>query len=172
MKNFTRPIVAVLTAFVLLAAVAVALPQAQPVAANQSDGYALYTWTNNGITTTTNGASRFTADYGQFECYQVVDATLAQTVTTKFQSSPDGTNWSEDPIWYFATNVLAVDADYTDVTTDTTTANFGIIVLYGEYTRPVVTLGTANPVTVTLRCIAKDTTFSINDFAGATEATD
>lgn len=172
MKIFTKPIVAVLTAFVLLAAVAIAMPQVQPAAANTADGYALYTWTNNKITSSTNGAARFTGDYGQLECYQTVDADYAQTVTTKFQSSPDGVNWSENPVWQFGSNVLAVAADYTDVTTDTTLADFAIVVLYGEYTRPVITLGESNPVTVTLKCVAKDTTFSINDQAGAHESTD
>lgn len=171
MKHFAKPFVAVITAFVLLAAVAVALPQAQPAAANQSDGYALYTWSNDGITSTTNGAGRFTADYGQFECYQTVDETDLQTVTLKFQHSPNNSVWADGPTWQFSSNVLDADTDFADVTADGT--SFGLVTLYGEYTRPVITLGEANPVTVTVRCIAKDTPGQdINQSAGAVEETD
>jgi hypothetical protein len=161
-------------ALVIVAAL-IALPslRAKPPSANASavDGYALYTWTNNGITASANGAGRWTADYGRFECYQTIDATLFQTVTLTFQASPDNTNWSAIPAWQFATNVLAVGTGFAAVSTDGTT--FGITVLEGLYTRPVFTLGASNPITVTLRCVGKDRPgYDIDQQAGALESTD
>ncbi len=148
--------------------------QTRPVPAAEAsavDGYALYTWTNNGITATANLGGKFTGDYGRFECYSTVDATAAQTVTVALESSPNNTNFAAIPMWQFTSNVLAADADMADVTADGTT--FAIAVLEGLYTRPVVTLGTANPVTVTLRCVGKDRPgYDLDQNAGAIEMTD
>jgi hypothetical protein len=161
-----------LCAVLFVAALAVGNYQASKIAeASSVDGYALYTWTNNSITTTANLAGRFTGDYGRFECYSTVDATAAQTVTIKLESSPENTNFAAIPMWQFSSNVLAADADMADVTADGTT--FAIAVLEGLYTRPVVTLGTSNPVTVTLKCIGKDRPgYDLDQNAGALEMTD
>lgn len=167
-----KSLVAVAIAFVVLALLVAAVAlQPQIASANQSDGYALYTWTSTGITATTNGVGRFTADYGQFECYETVDATDPQTVTLKFQHSPNNSVWADGPTWQFSSNVLDADTDFADVSADGT--SFGLVTLYGEYSRPVLTLAGSNPITVTVRCIAKDTPGQdINQSAGAVEETD
>lgn len=160
----------------LLAVAAIALVLAgslptRTAQASKVEGYAQYTWgPYNGIITTQTGTGKVTADYGTLECYMTVDVSDTQTVTLQLEHSPNNVVWADEPVWQFATNVLAVVTDFADVSADET--SFAIAVAYGQYTRPVITLGTANPVTVTLRCVLKDRDLSIDDQAGAIESTD
>ena len=169
----TIGITALLTLAISMGVALAAFLSAPPPVADASavDGYAQYSWYNNSVTTTTTGAGRFTADYGRFECYSIVDVALTQTLTLTLQSSPDNTNWADQPIWQFATNVLAVAASPTAQTADG--VGFFISILEGQYTRPVFTLGESNPVTATLKCIAKDRPgYDLEQEAGAIESTD
>jgi hypothetical protein len=173
MKKHTLLILlaALAIAAAIVAVQAVTTRPAQEATASSVDGYALYTWTHNGIIAGANGTGRWTADYGRLECYQTVDVTLMNAVTTTFQSSPDNSNWTAAPAWQFATNVLAVGAGLGGVEADGTT--FGITVLEGFYTRPVFALANIHPITITLRCVAKDRPgYDIDQEAGALESTD
>lgn len=96
---------------------------------------------SNGITQTTNSSAALIQAYGIADCYSIVDATSLQTLTAKLQHSADQTNWVD--LYSYA----AVSADGVAFTRTT---------LYGNYLRAVGTLGTANPVTWTLRCVAKN----------------
>ncbi len=139
--------------------------------ASAVDGYAQYTWTYNSIIATTTGTGKFTGDYGRFECYATADVAETQTVKLSFQSSPDNTNFAAQPVWQLSSNVLAVSDDFADISADSTV--FGITVLEGLYTRPVLTLSEVNPVTVTLRCVGKDRPgYDLDQNAGAIESTD
>jgi hypothetical protein len=164
--------IALTLAVALLAGFALGGYQTKHVAeASAVDGYAQYTWTYNGIIASANGTGKFTGDYGRFECYATADVSDTQVVKLKFESSPDNANFAAQPVWQFSSNVLAVIDDFADVSTDSTV--FGITVLEGLYTRPVLTLSEINPVTVTLRCIGKDRPgYDLDQEAGAHEATD
>jgi hypothetical protein len=144
----------------------------QQAKAASTDGYSQYTWGTYNLTTTAfNGAGKVTADYGVLECYLTIDVTLAQAVTVTMQHSPNNSVWADQPGWQFATNVLAVGAGFAGVHADGTT--FAIFDSYGMYTRPAFAVSTANPYTITLRCIAKDKPGQDLDvMAGALESTD
>jgi hypothetical protein len=170
-RNHKHMLYAAIVAALLMGLVGLT-PQAPRVAtASSVDGYALYTWTNDGIIATTNGAGRFTADYGRFECYATADVLDTQTIKVSFESSANNSNWAAQPVWQFSSNVLAPIDDFADISADSTV--FGITNLYGMYTRPVFTLSEVNPVTVTLRCVGKDRPgYDLDQQAGALEATD
>jgi hypothetical protein len=174
MKTRTKSIIIALGLALCITAsltIAGAFQARQVAEASAVDGHALYTWTNNGIIATTNGTGRVTGDYGVFECYAIVDVTLPETVTITFQSSPDNTNFAAEPVWQFSSNVLAATAGMTAISADGT--SFATVPIYGLYTRPVFTLSTTNPITVTLRCVGKDRPgYDINQDAGAQEMTD
>ena len=80
-------------------------------------------------------------NYGTADCYVTTDVTAATSITPVLQSSPDNTNWSSD--YTFA----AISSDSTVMTRTS---------VYGRYQRVYVPMGTTNPVTVTARCIAKN----------------
>ena len=143
--NHMKRSLALLAAIAIVAA-AFALTVAPVVRAQDPSpqtvgGYATYLlYSGNGITATVNGTGKVTADYGVADCYTIVDETDVQTVTIALQSSPDNTNWN-------------TTYTYADVTADGVA--FTRTVLYGYYTRAGITLGGANPVTVTVRGTAK-----------------
>lgn len=172
-KTFNQLIVVTMVSVALLCVSLVLLPTLAPKKAEASlvGAYVQYTWgPYNGVTTTQTGAGKVTADYGTLECYSTVDVTLAQRLTVTLQHSPNNSVWADGPMWQFATNVLLPLAGFDGQTADGTTFATGIA--YGMYVRPTITISDANPVTVTLRCIAKDRTGSIDDDAGALEGTD
>lgn len=124
---------------------AVAAPAPAPLAATTNWRQAVL-YQGNGITATANGTGYLLARpetiYTTADCYNVIDVTDSQTVTIKLQHSGDSSNWV-DLVTY-----ANVSADTTAFTTTT---------LYGAYLRSSVsTLGTANPVTITTRCVLKD----------------
>ncbi len=148
MSKFNRVTVArvVLTLAIVLAASfgvgRVLTVQAQDPTPQTVGGWASYLlYSGNGVTAGANGTGKVTADYGVGDCYSIVDATLNQTVTVALQSSPDNSNWN---------------TTYTYAATSADSVTFTRTTMYGQYTRATTTLGTANPVTVTVRCIAKD----------------
>jgi hypothetical protein len=104
--------------------------------------FARYTlMTSNGITGTTNGTAVRIAGFEYIDCFAAIDVTLWQTVTMSYQASADGTNYAT------AQANSAVSADATVMTRT---------LVYGEYFRPVATLGTTNPVTISVKCVAKN----------------
>lgn len=99
-------------------------------------------YSGNGITSSPTGmGSNKPEGFGVQDCYQILDVTLNQTVTGKIESSPDNVNWFTHHIF------AAVSADNVAFTRTT---------IYGAYQRYAATLGTTNPVTVSLKCVVKD----------------
>lgn len=140
-NNFNRLLTVLLIASAMLGLVSVALaddPSPQTVVWRASNTY----YTGNGVTTAVTGtAYNFQADFGIQDCYQIVDVTALQTVTGKIEHSQDGTNWVTQ--YTFS----AVSADNVAFTRTT---------IYGNYERYWASLGTTNPVTISLKCVAKD----------------
>jgi hypothetical protein len=136
-----RLLTVALVAMLMLGLASVALAQdPYPQSVTWRADVALYA--GNGVTTTVTGAaSSKPAAYGVQDCYQIVDVTDAQTVTGKLQHSPDGTNWAD--LYTFS----AITAD---------NVAFTRTAIYGAYARYAATLATTNPVTITLKCVAKN----------------
>jgi hypothetical protein len=104
--------------------------------------FARYTLlTANGVTTTQTGTGVRIANFETMDCFGVIDVTLAQTVTLSFQASADGTNYA---------TVDTLDAQSADTTVFTRT------LVYGEYYRAKATLAVTNPVTISVKCVAKN----------------
>jgi hypothetical protein len=140
-NTFNRLLTVVLIAIAMLGLVSVALaqdPSPQNVVWRSSQVY----YTGNGVTADVTGtAYTFQADFGIQDCYQIVDVTALQTVTGKIQHSFDNTNWVTQYTF------PAVSADNVGFTRTT---------IYGNYERYIATVGTTNPVTISLKCVAKD----------------
>ena len=111
--------------------------------AHTVQSYARYTLlTSNGITQAVNGTGVRVAGYDYADCFGVFDVTASQTATLALQASADGTNY------------VAL-ATFTAQTTDTVVATRTAVL--GEYFRAAVTtLGSANPVTVSVKCVMKN----------------
>jgi len=104
--------------------------------------FARYTLlTANKITTTQTGLGVRIANFEWMDCFSAIDATLAQTVTVSYQASADGINY-------------ATVASMAAATTDT--VDYTRTLVYGEYFRTVATLAGSNPVTVNVKCVAKN----------------
>lgn len=147
----TRITLTIVCALAMLLAVSLAFagsanatPAEAPTGAPASTvtSFARYTLFNlAGITQTANGTAIRIGGFESIDCFGTIDVSLAQTVTVSFQASADGTN-------YVTVDALpAVTSDSTNVTRT---------LVYGEYFRPVVTLGSANPVTASVKCVAKN----------------
>lgn len=147
-KTF-RLLMVSLVALVCLGAVAVALGQSAPAQAAPVSAPAavlknvkqVVLYSGNGITESKTGSAYSTIGYASADCYAIVDVTSLQTVTAIISHSADAQNWVT---W---NTYSAVSADGTAFTTS---------VPYGAYFRASVTLGTANAVTPTVRCVLKD----------------
>jgi hypothetical protein len=81
--------------------------------------------------------SHLTARYSAADIHSVLDHTSTQTLTCKFQWSNDGTNWA-DGIALFTNK----SADTNEITQTE---------MFGQRSRITCTVGTANPITVTIR---------------------
>ncbi len=136
-----RVLTTVLIAVLMLALAGVALaqdPSPQSVIWRANLTY----YTGNGITASAAGSAFTTqADFGVQDCYQIIDVTSSQTVTGKLQHSPDGTNW----VTLYTFSQVSADA-----------IAFTRTVIYGGYARYTVDISNTNPVTVALKCVAKD----------------
>lgn len=150
MKSMTRIAMVLVIVTVLIAGLVIvgkpgqvsAAPNDAPLAAVSS--FARYTLlTANGITNTTAGTGTGVriAGFESIDCFGAIDVTLAQTVTLSYQASADGVNYA---------TVETHAAQSADTTVFTRT------LVYGEYFRPVATLAGSNPVTVTVKCVAKN----------------
>lgn len=129
------------TGALLAATRANAAPEYPPEHSLQS--YARYTLlTSNGITQTVNGTGVRVAGYDFADCFGVFDVALAQTATLALQGSADGISY---------VTLAAFEAQSSDSVVATRTA------VLGEYFRAAVTtLGSANPVTVSVKCVVKN----------------
>jgi len=137
-----------LSALVMLALIVTLLPLSQAAAAPQAEPQQtlrivkqVVLLSGTAITTAQTGSAVKTSGYSNAECYSAVDVTNAQTVTAIISHSADATNWVT------LNSFAAVSADGT---------SFTPTLAYGEYLRASVTLGGANPVTATVRCVLKD----------------
>lgn len=141
--NVARTLGLVVTAALIVSGVlAPALVSAQDPSPQSILTYRTFLLTaSNGITQATNSSAVLMQAYGIADCYSIVDVTDSQTLTAKLQHSADQTNWVD--LYTFT----AASADGVAFTRTT---------IYGNYMRAVSTLGTANPVTWTVRCSAKN----------------
>jgi hypothetical protein len=132
---------------ILIAALALAVVTSLPASAAPQDtvtSIARYTLlTANSITTTARGTGTGVRipNFEYIDCYGVIDVESAQTVTLSFEGSNDGTNYAA---------VATMAAQTADTTIFTRT------LVYGEYYRAKATVGTTNPVTVSVKCVAKN----------------
>ncbi|MBK8113293.1 MAG: hypothetical protein IPK44_01590 [Candidatus Accumulibacter sp.] len=120
---------------------AAADPSPQTVSAVET--FALYSGT--GVTQSGVSLSGLYSmrNYGIADCYTdyIAKGGTFQTATMILQSSADATNWLTDTTF---TAMSAVGVSMTRVT------------VYGYYHRIYATLGNTNPLTITVKCVAKD----------------
>src|SRR5512137_2408112 len=136
-----RGLTVVLIAMLMLGLVGVALAS-DPAPQSVTWHAAITLYSGESVTAAVTGtAAAKPQDFGIGDCYQIVDATDATTVTGYLQHSPDGTNWS---------TAYTYPAAITDGVAFTRTA------MYGDYTRYWASVATTNPVTITLKCVVKD----------------
>ncbi len=149
-KRIGYTFIAVIVSVALLIAVGLALeimgarqsptlPVSTPTIASRSQAVNLpaIVLSGNKITQTLTGTAILLPSYAA-DCYEGVTVSDTQTVTLKIQHSPDDYSWLD---------LYSFD----DATADTTT--FTHASLYGSYMRGVATLGSDNPVTVSLLCV-------------------
>lgn len=117
--------------------------RSDPVASAQTvSAYRTITLLNEtGITQTANGTGVYIPDLGVADCYSRVTVASAQTATVALQHSANNANWIT-LLTYAGAITTGVDFTHT--------------ALYGNYTRATVTLGTSNPITVVVQCVAKN----------------
>ena len=142
--NQRARILQLLIVFLVAVSVGTGISAVLAAPAQQTTGgwatYLLQSGTSS-ITADTQTTGRAIADYGTADCYQTVDVTSAQNVTTTLQHSADSSNW---------VNGQVLTAQTADGTIEHTTP------ITGSYIRANIDLMNSNAVTVTLRCIAKD----------------
>lgn len=119
---------------------------AQPAQAQgKTEGYASYLFLSsaNGTGNAT-GTGKVVADYGWMDCYQITDFALTQHTQVTFAHSPNNTDWVS------GTAFAAVN--------DTDSVIYVGVPVTGTYMRASLVVTSVNPVTVTIRCTAKDLT--------------
>lgn len=98
--------------------------------------------TSNGITTTTTADDTYTQFFGTGDCYSnYVSAVSPATMTVALQHSPDTVNWVTTGSFAQQT---AAGSVFTRVT------------LYGAYIRAVATVSNTNAMTLTVKCVLKN----------------
>jgi len=155
MKNLRHKILALVSVVLTVALLAVgsvainATQKPAPVSADSVTGVVGFTlFSGNGLTaTTTNGTATNLRFFGTADCYSefVAGPAVAQaapTMTNKLQHSFDGTGGWVDLYTFPVRTAAAVDFTRTQI--------------LGGYMRVVQTVGNANPLTSTLKCVAKN----------------
>lgn len=131
-------------AAITVASVARAAPEAGPDGVNVN-GYAIYTVYSSTASETTNitSTARLMGQYGDAQCYTTFDAVSATPVVTLYwQTSADATNW------VYAYNGASLSADQTI---------YASTAITGAYWRITSTVTDADPFTLLVKCVVKNT---------------